>query len=174
MPVLEDGGTDNGTVLVGCRATVRHLEYAGSVWCPYRKGDIEVIENAVTIDPVAVRIAVTLFKWLPENLLLRLFIWSRATVKVRKRQQSATSEFLPLLTFNLFASAMCLFAKFDNFKVKRFWEAFIRVTKMKRLLQCYCRMCTHACILSYMHSFRLLDLGLYSQNRNNINYLELW
>jgi len=22
-----------------------HLEYANSVWCPYKKGDIEIIEN---------------------------------------------------------------------------------------------------------------------------------
>ena len=62
---------------------------------------------------------------------------------------------------------MSLFADFGNLEVKRFLEAFTRLTKMKKstttLLQNV-----------YMHAFRLLDLGLYLQNRNNSNYVQLW
>ena len=52
-------------------------------------------------------------------------------------ETSATSEILPLLAFKPFASVTSLFANFGNLKVKRFLEAFTRLTKMKRLLVYY-------------------------------------
>jgi len=37
---------DKTTFTLLYKAMVRpHLEYANSVWCPYKKGDIEIIEK---------------------------------------------------------------------------------------------------------------------------------
>jgi len=37
---------DINSLVLLYKAMVRpHLEYANSVWCPYKKGDIEIIEN---------------------------------------------------------------------------------------------------------------------------------
>jgi len=37
---------DKNSFILLYKAMVRpHLEYANSVWCPYKKGDIENIEN---------------------------------------------------------------------------------------------------------------------------------
>jgi len=37
---------DKNTFILLYKAMVRpHLEYANSVWCPYKKGDIESIEK---------------------------------------------------------------------------------------------------------------------------------